>query len=144
MSAEAVAGLQIFRGKGNCTVCHVGPTFTDESFHNTGVAWDAAARIVRDVGRFAVTNRERDRGAFKTPTLREVARTAPYMHDGSMARLDDVIDFYDGGGRQNPGLDPDIKPLGLSTREKRALLAFLRSLTGKVRGRAAVAEGEIN
>ena len=133
LSAEAVAGLQIFRGKGHCTACHIGPTFSDELFHNTGIAWDASAQALRDDGRFAVTGRKEDRGAFKTPTLREVARTAPYMHDGSLTRLADVVDFYDGGGRENPGLDREIRPLGLSRQDTRALVTFLRSLSGEVR-----------
>ena len=92
LSPEQQAGLQLFRGKANCVACHVGPNFTDERLHNTGIAW-------RD-GKFA------DAGAglgnFKTPTLREVARTAPYMHDGSLATLEDVIEYYDRGG--NPTL----------------------------------------
>ncbi|MBI4472552.1 MAG: cytochrome-c peroxidase [Acidobacteria bacterium] len=124
-------GLRIFRGKGNCTACHIGPTFTDEQFHNTGVAW-RDGRII-DEGRFAVTRAETDRGAFKTPTLREIARTAPYMHDGSLATLEDVIEFYSEGGRPNPSLDSEIRPRNFSAEEKRALAAFLRSLTGRVR-----------
>jgi cytochrome c peroxidase len=76
-------GLGIFQGKGNCIACHVGPNFTDERFHNTGVAWREGK--LTDPGRFAITGKNDDRGAFKPPTLREVARTAPYMHDGSLA-----------------------------------------------------------
>ena len=120
LNDEQQAGLQIFRGKGNCTRCHVGPTFTDESLHNTGVAW-------RD-GRLA--DEGAGEGTFKTPTLREVARTAPYMHDGSLNTLQQVVEFYDRGGNTNPALDPEIRPLRLSDGEKRALLAFLSSLTG--------------
>ena len=124
-------GLRLFRGKGSCIVCHVGPTFTDENFHNTGVAW----RDVRllDEGRFAVTGKETDHGAFKTPTLREVARTAPYMHDGSITTLEEVIEFYDRGGNNNPYLDPELRPLNLNAAEKRALLAFLHALSGEIR-----------
>ncbi|MBK5292278.1 MAG: cytochrome-c peroxidase [Acidobacteriia bacterium] len=122
LSREQQLGLQIFRGKGNCTACHVGPNFTDEKLHNTGIAW-------RD-GRLA------DEGAglgnFKTPTLREIARTAPYMHDGSLATLEDVVDFYDGGGRPNPHLDSEIRPLRLAAGEKKALTAFLRALNGVI------------
>jgi cytochrome c peroxidase len=77
-----------------------------------------------------VTGSDRDRGAFKTPSLREVARTAPYMHDGSVASLADVIEFYDRGGTPNPNLDPEIRPLHLSAAEKAAIIAFLRSLSG--------------
>ena len=85
-----------------------------------------------DLGRFAVTGDDEDRGAFKTPTLRDVERTAPYMHDGSLATLADVIDFYDRGGNANPYRDPGIRPLDLSAEEKQALQTFLRSLSGSV------------
>ena len=132
LSPEARAGLEVFRGKGNCTACHVGPTFTDESFHNTGVAWrglDQSAMFADD-GRAAISRSPGDRGAFKTPTLREVARSAPYMHDGSISTLDEVVDFYDQGGRVNPFLDPEVRPLRLNELEKHALVAFLRSLSG--------------
>ena len=131
LSTEQQMGLQIFRGKGNCTACHVGPTFTDEQFHNTGVAWQDGR--LTDEGRFAVSGNPRDRGAFKTPTLREIARTAPYMHDGSLATLDEVVDFYSDGGRANPSLDAEIRPRHFTAEEKRALTAFLRSLGGRVR-----------
>ena len=83
-----------------------------------------------DEGRFIVTGRPEDRGAFKTPTLREVARTAPYMHDGSLASLAAVIDFYNRGGRANPRRDPELRPLGLTPTETHQLLEFLRSLSG--------------
>ncbi len=131
LSALEKAGLQVFRGKGNCTACHVGPNFTDERFHNTGVAW-RDGRFV-DEGRAAVTSIDADRGAFKTPTLREIARTAPYMHDGSLPTLEAVIDFYDQGGRANPYLDPEMRPRRFAPEERIALVAFLRSLSGEVR-----------
>ncbi len=130
VSEEERQGLRIFRGKGNCTVCHVGPTFSDERFHNTGVAWRDGELL--DEGRFAVTSEDEDRGAFKTPTLREIARTAPYMHDGSLATLEDVIEFYDRGGNFNPYLDAELRPLHLTDLEKGALIAFLRALSGQV------------
>ncbi|HSC26309.1 MAG TPA: cytochrome c peroxidase, partial [Vicinamibacterales bacterium] len=130
LSPAARAGLQLFRGKANCVSCHPQPSFTDERFHNTGVAWRDGA--LRDVGREAVTGNREDRGAFKTPTLREVARTAPYMHDGSVETLEDVIEFYDRGGNVNPYRDPRLSRLDLSAEEKRQLLAFLRSLSGAV------------
>jgi cytochrome c peroxidase len=130
LSAEAREGLRLFRGRANCTACHLGPNLTDERFHNTGVAWRNAA--FQDEGRAGVTGRAADRGAFKTPTLREVGRTAPYMHDGSLATLDDVVAFYDGGGRPNPNLDAEIRPLRLGAPERTALVAFLRSLSGLV------------
>ena len=131
LSAEARRGLNLFRGKANCTACHVGPNFTDERFHNTGVAWREGQ--LRDPGRFAVTSNEADRGAFKTPTLREIARTPPYMHDGSIATLEDVIEFYNRGGNRNPHLDAELRSFELSGEEKQALLAFLRSLGGPLR-----------
>jgi cytochrome c peroxidase len=131
LSHEQQRGLQVFRGKGNCTACHVGPTLSDERLHNTGVAWRGGT--FTDPGRFAVTNRPEDRGAFKTPTLREVARTSPYMHDGSLQTLEEVVDFYSEGGRSNPAQDPEIRPLKLTSAEKRALVAFLKSLSGTVR-----------
>jgi cytochrome c peroxidase len=130
LSVEQQMGLQIFRGKGNCTACHVGPNFTDEQFHNTGVAWRDGQ--IADEGRFAISSNSKDHGAFKTPTLREVARTAPYMHDGSMATIEDVIDFYSDGGRSNPFLDSEIRPRNFTPEEKRELVAFLKSLTGRV------------
>jgi cytochrome c peroxidase len=131
LSAQARLGLNIFRGKGRCTTCHAGPNLTDERFHNTGVAWPGAQ--LRDPGRFSVSGNPEDRGAFKTPTLRDVARTAPYMHDGSLATLEDVVEYYDKGGNPNLGLDPDLHPLHLTAEEKRALVAFLRSLSGTIR-----------
>jgi cytochrome c peroxidase len=124
-------GLQVFRGRGNCTACHVGPNFTDERTHNTGIAWNPAASAFTDRGRFDVTGRPADDGAFKTPTLREIARTAPYMHDGSLPSLEAVIAFYDQGGRPNPFLDEEIRPLRLSADERRDLAAFLRVLSGR-------------
>lgn len=121
LSAQQQLGLQIFRGKANCTACHVGPNFTDEALHNTGVAW-------RD-GK--LTDEGAGQSRFKTPTLREVARTAPYMHDGSLATLEDVVEFYDGGGRANPSLDPEIRRQSLTVAEKQGLVAFLGALSAR-------------
>ena len=123
-------GLDLFRGRARCSSCHIGPSFTDERFHNTGVAWRDGR--LADEGRHSVSGEEPDRGAFKTPTLREISRTAPYMHDGSLSTLADVLDFYSDGGRNNPTLDPEIRPLNLSAEEKRAILAFLLTLTGSI------------
>jgi cytochrome c peroxidase len=131
LTAEQQFGLRLFRGKANCTACHLGPNLTDEAFHNTGTAYRNAS--FSDPGRVVVSNHEADRGAFKTPTLRETARRAPYMHDGSLATLPDVIDFYDRGGIENPFLDGEIRPLRLTPEEKKALVAFLDSLSGVVR-----------
>lgn len=131
LSEEAMRGLRVFRGKGNCTSCHLGPNLTDESFHNTGLAW-RDGRFADD-GRSYVTRSEKDQGAFKTPTLRETARSAPYMHDGSLATLEDVIAYYDRGGNKNPYLDAELRPLNLTEHERKALVAFLQSLNGKLR-----------
>ena len=122
LTGDERAGLELFRGKANCVSCHVGPNFSDERLHNTGLGWRDGALI--DGG--ART------GEFKTPTLREVSRTAPYMHDGSVATLDEVVEFYDRGGRPNPYLDPEIRRLGLTEIEKGQLAAFLRTLAGEV------------
>ncbi len=122
LTADQQRGLQLFRGRGNCTTCHVGPTFSDERFHNTGVAWKNGQ----------LTDEGGGNGTFKTPTLREIARTAPYMHDGSLATLGDVVDFYSDGGRRNPFLDSEIRPLPLIEDEKRALIRFLESLSGTI------------
>ena len=132
LAADERNGLRVFQGRGNCLMCHVGPNLSDEKLHNTGVAWEPDGPDGRpgrflDAGAFAVTRREADRGAFKTPTLRDIGRTAPYMHDGSMASLEEVVDFYDRGGRPNPALDPDMQRLDLPDEDKRALVAFLRS-----------------
>jgi cytochrome c peroxidase len=130
LNALEKSGLRLFRGKAGCSSCHIGPSFTDERFHNTGVAW-LDGRLA-DEGRGGITGNEKDRGAFKTPTLREVARTAPYMHDGSLATLEDVVRFYSDGGRRNPYLDPQIQPKHFTPEETRALVAFLRTLSGQV------------
>ena len=125
MSTAERHGLWIYESKGQCWRCHSGPNFTDERLHNTGVNWGQAPL---DLGRFAVTKREDDRGKFKTPTLRGVALTAPYMHDGSMKTLQEVVEYYNKGGRTNPHLDPILQPLHLSKDELDDLVAFLKSL----------------
>lgn len=123
-------GLRVFRGKANCTACHLGPNFTDDRFHNTGVAWRDGEWL--DLGRAAVTGDPKHRGAFKTPTLREVARTRPYMHDGSLRTLEEVVEFYDRGANPGPNLDPELRPLHLTADEKQAVVAFLAALSGSV------------
>jgi cytochrome c peroxidase len=138
LSADAQAGLRVFRGKGNCTACHVDPNFTDERSHNTGIAWTGSspgpetAGAFRDEGRAAISGKPQDRGAFKTPTLREIERSAPYMHDGSSGSLAEVVDYYDRGGNRHAPLDPEVRPIGLTASEKHALIAFLRSLSGNI------------
>ena len=124
LSAEARRGHLLFTGQARCGRCHAGPLFTDEDLHNTGVGWG------RDAGRFEVTGLSQDRGRFKTPGLRDVGLTAPYMHDGSLATLESVVEFYDGGGGRNPNLDPAIRPLRLTADQRSELVAFLRALQG--------------
>lgn len=125
LSDLELEGLRLFRDKARCYLCHSGPQLTDESFHNTGVAWREGK--LQDAGRAAITGKTYHQGAFKTPTLREVSRRGPYMHDGSLATLEDVVDFYDRGGNPNPNLDENIVPLHFTDAEKRALLAFLKN-----------------
>lgn len=128
LSKEAKRGLELFRGKALCFTCHSGANFTDEKFHNLGVDWDSDHV---DLGRYVVTKDAKDMGAFKTPTLREVSRTAPYMHDGRFGTLRQVVDFYDKGGIANPHKDPLIQPLKLTDEEKEDLVKFLEALNGE-------------
>jgi cytochrome c peroxidase len=136
MSGAAIRGLEVFKDakKGNCAVCHTieekHALFTDNKYHNLGVGMDKKGELT-DLGRYEVTKREEDRGAFKTPTLRNIARSAPYMHDGSLKTLKEVVDFYVGGGNANKNLDKEIKPLEhLSKQERADLVAFMEALTG--------------
>jgi cytochrome c peroxidase len=128
ISAPAQRGLLLFRDKARCTKCHSGFNFTDEKFHNIGTGWDDNKV---DLGRYMVTKNAEDISAFKTPTLREISRTAPYMHDGRFKTLDDVVNFYNQGGVKNPHQDPLILPLELTKEEKQDLVQFLRTLTGE-------------
>jgi cytochrome c peroxidase len=158
LSAQEWRGYDIFVSKGGCVACHrIGndsALFTDQTWHNTGVAFRRAAAPARaqvrlapgvvkdvdlsslglaaapprDLGRFEITNDPADRWAYVTPMLRGVAQSWPYMHDGSLRTLEEVIDFYNSGGGPNPSLDPKIKPLDLTPEEKAALLAFLEAL----------------
>jgi len=128
LNAQEIRGLQIFEGKGNCSPCHAGFNFTDEDFHNLGVGMDAESP---DLGRYNVTHDESDKGAFKTPTLRAIGKTAPYMHDGSIATLEEVVHFYNVGGHPNSNLSPLIEPLGLSEQEEKDIVAFLNALDGE-------------
>ena len=127
LSAQQVEGFKVFVGKGGCVSCHSGANFTDNDFHNVGLASWGSARP--DMGRYAIKPVETAKGAFKTPTLREVARTAPYFHDGSASTLLEVVEFFDRGGGGASNLSPKIKPLHLSNQEKQALVAFLESLS---------------
>ena len=120
-------GELFFSEKVGCTACHVGANFTDEKYHNLGVGMDGAEP---DLGRFVVTKEEKDKGAFKTPTVRNVELTGPYMHDGSQKTLEEVVEWYDKGGHPNQWLDEKVKPLKLTAEEKADLVAFMKALTG--------------
>jgi cytochrome c peroxidase len=125
INAAAKRGFDLFNGKGHCAACHSGWAFTDASFHDVGTAKN------NDIGRGRLfPNSVKLRYAFKTPTLRDVARRAPYMHDGSIATLEAVIDLYDRGGVERPSRSELISPLGLSNDEKADLIAFLHTLNG--------------
>lgn len=128
LSESAKRGLDLFRGKARCTRCHSGFNFTDEKFHNLGIGWDTNTV---DLGRYMVTKNPEDIGAFKTPTLREIARTAPYMHDGRFKTLEDVVKFYNQGGVKNPHQDNTIIPLELTDQEQLDVVALLKSLNGE-------------
>jgi cytochrome c peroxidase len=129
MTEGAVRGMTLFKGKARCILCHNGPNFTDNQFHNLGVPQEGLLK--EDLGRFEVTRLERDKGAFKTPTLRSITETAPYMHDGVFKTLEEVVEFLDKGGGANSHLSPFMRPLGLSAEEKRDLIEFLNALTGE-------------
>lgn len=155
LTAQQRQGLELFRGKANCIACHLGPNLTDEAFHNTGLAGE-------DAGRSAISGKRAEQGAFKTPTLRQVAERPPYMHNGALASLEEVVAHYDRGGRAlaEPGakpaadqraeqgtatsaatkvsrpatlaVDEELAPLRLTAEERLALVAFLRSLSGRI------------
>lgn len=138
LSASAQRGLKVFQNpkRGNCVVCHTidkqSALFTDNKFHNIGIGADTRGQFA-DTGRYSQTKADTDMGGFKTPTLRNVTQTAPYMHDGSMPDLKAVIDHYIGGGNSNPHLDKEIHVLDfLSGQEREDLQEFLKSLTGEL------------
>ncbi len=158
LSKSAARGLLIFRRKGNCANCHEismnDALFTDNRFYNLGQGFEKMEAILpnfiaaikqgqnpddfpltaeqrAELGRFNVTHALQDIGKFKTPTLRNIALTAPYMHDGSIKTLEEVVDYYDKGGHKNPYLDSAIYPLHLSAQEKADLVAFMRALTSE-------------
>lgn len=149
LTAAEKRGLELFTGKANCATCHqIQPRyalFMDQNFHNTGVGYNSNTKTFADLGHGAISY-EGKSGLFFTPSLRDVARTAPYMHDGSFKTLEEVVRFYDRGGNKNPHLDSAIKPLNLSEAEKKDLVAFLRSLNGNSRfdsdGRPQSANGD--
>lgn len=127
LSDAAKRGLELFEGKANCAQCHNGFNLTDGVFHNLGVGM---AKPEPDLGRYEQTRVEKDKGAFKTPTLRDITRTAPYMHDGSQKTLEEVMDFYNKGGEPNPWLDPKVVPLDLTSEEISDIIEFMKSLEG--------------
>ncbi len=153
LSEEAKLGLELFNGKAGCASCHAGPDFTDGQFHSLGVPTNDEifseplrhivfrrffrglgvqdyAGLREDIGLAALTKEESDTGKFRTAPLRDVASTAPYMHDGSLPTLADVVTFYNEGGGDQPGKDLALTPLGMSADETAALVAFLESLSG--------------
>jgi len=127
MTEEQIAGYRVFTHVG-CGNCHFEPLFTDGRFLNIGVGMDAEKP---DLGRYNITKDEKDYGAFKVPTLRETAKSYPYMHDGSQATLEEVIDYYDKGGTPNKNLHTLMRPLHLSAQDKKSLKAFLEALNGE-------------
>lgn len=147
ITGEAKEGWKLFNGKARCDSCHgyieVYPLFTDNKFHNIGVDMnkqrikDALRSVqagtdtkeIEQFGRYNVTKNVKDLGSYKTPGLRNVELTAPYMHDGSEPTLEAVINFYDRGGNPNPNLDGGMKELGLTEKEKASLVEFLKALT---------------
>lgn len=138
LTDEELQGLDLFRGKAGCANCHSGPLFSDQRFHNIGLSF--YGRKLEDLGRYEVTKDPADVGAFKTPSLRNVSRTGPYMHNGIFPTLEGTVNFYNEGGARPrpkageendplfPTTSPLLKPLGLTREEKAALVAYLRTL----------------
>ena len=137
LSAEELRGKELFFGRARCSQCHLGPNLTDGRFYNLGVGWTppptgfALLEGFADKGRYEVTKDEKDVGAFKTPTLRDVSRHAPYMHDGSIADLYGAVLHYWRGGIRNPWLSERITPVPLGRADVEALVAFLEALDGE-------------
>lgn len=119
LSESALKGMKLFFGKANCSACHAGPNFSDSAFHNIGLDTE-------DPGRFAISKLAGDTGAMKTPTLRDIAKTGPYMHDGKLQTLEDVVAHYNKGGNNNPYQDEEIFPLKLSESEVANLVTFMK------------------
>lgn len=126
LSAEAKRGLDLFVGKAGCVNCHNGPSLTDNNFYNVGIVNDPSI----DRGRAEFTGNPEDTDKFKTPALRGIGHTAPYMHDGSLKTLEEVVDFFNNGGGEHPNKSPLLQPLNLTDQEKADLVAFLESLSG--------------
>jgi cytochrome c peroxidase len=124
INESAKRGFELFDGKARCSTCHQGFNFVDDGFHNIGLP------NTQDLGRYNIVKVEVLKGAFKTPTLRDIALTAPYMHNGAYKTLDDVVDHYNKGGVVTDRIDPNMRPLNLTALEKKDLIEFLRTLTG--------------
>lgn len=135
ISAEAISGYELFKGKAGCVVCHQEPLFTDRAFHNAGVGMDAEKPDPGAGGEKAM-NDPRLIGYFKTPTLREIAATAPYFHDGSAATLEEAVRFMAAGGRENPTKSPELINRTLKDDEIAHLVAFLKTLTSPTTAKA--------
>ncbi len=128
MNAAQIRGMDIYFNKAKCDQCHEGLNFTTNMYANIGIGTD---KPQPDEGRYAVTKNPADWGTFKTPTLRDISRTAPYMHDGSLKTLEEVVDYYNKGGRKNKNLDEKIKPLHLTAQDQKDLIGFLHALDGE-------------
>jgi cytochrome c peroxidase len=128
LTPAQIRGMDVFFNKAKCDSCHEGINFTLNAYHNLGIGTD---KPEPDLGRFAVTKNPKDWAAFKTPTLREIANTAPYMHDGRFKTLEEVVDFYDKGGIPNKNLDEAMKQLRLTAQEKKDLVEFMKGLSGE-------------
>ena len=125
MSADAQAGYKVFLEKGGCVACHTPPLFTDGRFHNVGIGLDAKEP---DLGRGKISNVPTENGAFKTPSLRAVPRSAPYFHDGSAKTLEDAVKLMAAGGKKNPTIDPALRDTKLTDAEIKLVATFIRSL----------------
>jgi cytochrome c peroxidase len=126
VSEDAVAGYKLFTQKGQCVLCHMPPVYTDSLFHNIGLE---AGKAEPDLGRGKITSNPRENGAFKTPTLRGVAKSAPYFHDGSAKTLEEAVRYMASGGKPDPNLDARLRPTGLTDAEIKQLVAFLEALS---------------
>lgn len=131
VSGTIKKGHELFFGKAGCNQCHFGQSFTDNSFHNLGVGWNPKTKTFADEGRAKISKNKADLAAFKTPSLRDVSKHAPYMHDGSIATLREVVEHYNKGGNANPRLDPKLSRLKLSPAEVDALVEMMKALDGE-------------
>jgi len=131
VSDQVKLGHDLFFDKAECNQCHFGQNFTDNRFHNLGVGWDAEANEFKDIGRHEIDAGDENKGAFKTPGLREVTKHAPYMHDGSIATLREVVVHYNIGGIENPYLSERIRELELTDEEVDAIVVFMEALDGE-------------